>query len=89
VQVSAAAMSNPENAEHPEELDAVLGHLGDQAQPSDASAEHVASSGGWRRRTSPRLSERTVRRDWIKARAWLYQALYPEGDSTHSSQMSP
>jgi hypothetical protein len=20
---------------------------------------------------------------------WLYKALYPEGDSTHSSQMSP
>jgi RNA polymerase sigma factor (TIGR02999 family) len=24
------------------------------------------------------LSERTVRRDWAKARAWLYQALYPD-----------
>jgi RNA polymerase sigma-70 factor, ECF subfamily len=23
------------------------------------------------------ISERTVRRDWVKARAWLYQALYP------------
>ena len=24
------------------------------------------------------LTERTVRRDWVKARAWLYQSLYPE-----------
>ncbi len=23
------------------------------------------------------VSERTVRRDWVKARAWLYRALYP------------
>ena len=26
------------------------------------------------------VSERTVRRDWIKARAWLYRILYPDGD---------
>lgn len=24
------------------------------------------------------ISERTVRRDWVKARAWLYSRLYPE-----------
>jgi len=24
------------------------------------------------------VSERTVRRDWVKARAWLYSALYPQ-----------
>jgi RNA polymerase sigma factor (TIGR02999 family) len=24
------------------------------------------------------ISERTVRRDWVKARAWLYRALYPK-----------
>lgn len=24
------------------------------------------------------VSERTVRRDWVKARAWLYRSLYPE-----------
>lgn len=24
------------------------------------------------------LTERTVRRDWVKARAWLYRTLYPE-----------
>jgi RNA polymerase sigma factor (TIGR02999 family) len=26
------------------------------------------------------VSERTVRRDWVKARAWLYARLYPDGD---------
>ena len=26
------------------------------------------------------VSERTVRRDWVKARAWLYQSLYPDRD---------
>lgn len=25
------------------------------------------------------VSERTVQRDWVKARAWLYRELYPEG----------
>lgn len=25
------------------------------------------------------ISERTVRRDWVKARAWLYRELYPDG----------
>jgi DNA-directed RNA polymerase specialized sigma24 family protein len=24
------------------------------------------------------VSPRTVRRDWVKARAWLYSELYPE-----------
>lgn len=27
------------------------------------------------------VSERTVRRDWVKARAWLYSILYPEPPS--------
>ena len=27
------------------------------------------------------VSERTVRRDWVKARAWLYRALYPQQTS--------
>jgi RNA polymerase sigma factor (TIGR02999 family) len=30
------------------------------------------------------VSERTVRRDWVKARAWLYQSLYPGGDPMHT-----
>ncbi len=25
------------------------------------------------------ISERTVRRDWVKARAWLYREIYPDG----------
>jgi RNA polymerase sigma factor (TIGR02999 family) len=33
------------------------------------------------------VSERTVRRDWVKARAWLYSRLYPEDSpgSEHGS----
>ena len=27
------------------------------------------------------ISERTVRREWVKARAWLYASLYPEADA--------
>jgi RNA polymerase sigma factor (TIGR02999 family) len=30
------------------------------------------------------ISERTVHRDWIKARAWLYLYFYPEGDEQPS-----
>ena len=26
------------------------------------------------------VTERTVRRDWVKARAWLYRELYPDAD---------
>lgn len=37
------------------------------------------------------VSERTVRRDWVKARAWLYSVLYPEGsdDSAGRSGSGP
>lgn len=28
------------------------------------------------------VSERTVRRDWVKARAWLYRTLYPDAEAT-------
>jgi RNA polymerase sigma factor (TIGR02999 family) len=31
------------------------------------------------------VSERTVRRDWVKARAWLYRALYADKDPSTSS----
>lgn len=27
------------------------------------------------------VSERTVRRDWVKARAWLYRSMYPEAEA--------
>jgi RNA polymerase sigma factor (TIGR02999 family) len=33
------------------------------------------------------VSERTVRRDWVKARAWLYSRLYPD-DSTGGAHES-
>lgn len=26
------------------------------------------------------VTDRTVRRDWVKARAWLYRTMYPEGN---------
>jgi len=31
------------------------------------------------------VSERTVRRDWVKARAWLYRSLYPHGPDSAST----
>lgn len=38
------------------------------------------------------VSERTVRRDWVKARAWLYRVLYPgmaEGDAPGEGGEAP
>lgn len=74
--------------------------LGDEPQPTDASAEDLLSLDDALQQLDPRqrqviecrffggmeekdiavalgISERTVRRDWVKARAWLYQTLYP------------
>ncbi len=34
------------------------------------------------------VTERTVRRDWVKARAWLYAELYPD-DAPRSSTVGP
>jgi RNA polymerase sigma-70 factor, ECF subfamily len=34
------------------------------------------------------ISSRTVRRDWVKARAWLYSELYPEGSRAAGEQSS-
>ncbi len=74
--------------------------LGDQAQPTDTSAEDLLALNEALEQLEPRqrqviecrffggmeekdiaaalgVSERTVRRDWVKARAWLYQILYP------------
>lgn len=36
-----------------------------------------------------RVSERTVRRDWVKARAWLYARLYPEPSDGIEPSKSP
>jgi RNA polymerase sigma-70 factor, ECF subfamily len=85
--------------------------LGDQPQPSDASAEDLLALDEALQQLEPRqrqviecrffggmeekdiaealgVSERTVRRDWVKARAWLYQALYPDG-APPDEQASP
>lgn len=35
------------------------------------------------------ITERTVRRDWVKARAWLYRALYPKPDETGPAHGQP
>jgi len=74
--------------------------LGDEPQPTDASAEDFLALDEALEQLDPRqrqviecrffggmeekdiavalgVSERTVRRDWVKARAWLYQSLYP------------
>ena len=32
------------------------------------------------------VSDRTVRREWVKARAWLYRAMYPEGPPRGASE---
>jgi RNA polymerase sigma factor (TIGR02999 family) len=34
------------------------------------------------------ITERTVRRDWVKARAWLYQQLYPHHDDERANAQS-
>ena len=34
------------------------------------------------------ISERTVHRDWLKARAWLYRYFYPEGDGPSGDRPS-
>jgi RNA polymerase sigma-70 factor, ECF subfamily len=78
--------------------------LGDEPQPTDASAEDLLALNEALEQLDPRqrqviecrffggmeekdiavalgVSERTVRRDWVKARAWLFQSLYPNKDS--------
>lgn len=35
------------------------------------------------------VTERTVRRDWVKARAWLYRTLYPEDAGSTEEQSAP
>ena len=32
------------------------------------------------------VSDRTVRREWVKARAWLYRAMYPDGVARGSAR---
>jgi hypothetical protein len=40
----------------------------------------AAKRGGgvWERRAALGVSERTVQRDWVRARAWLYHYFFPD-----------
>ena len=57
-------------------LDEVL----DQLEPRQRQVVELRFFGGMEEKDIAEalgISERTVRRDWVKARAWLYRALYP------------
>ncbi len=57
-------------------LDEVL----DQLEPRQRQVVELRFFGGLEEKDIAEalgVSERTVRRDWVKARAWLYRALYP------------
>jgi RNA polymerase sigma-70 factor, ECF subfamily len=58
-------------------LDEVL----DQLDPRQRQVVELRFFGGMEEKDIAEalgISERTVRRDWVKARAWLYKALYPK-----------
>lgn len=58
-------------------LDEVL----DQLEPRQRQVVELRFFGGLEEKDVAEalgISERTVRRDWVKARAWLYRALYPK-----------
>jgi RNA polymerase sigma factor (TIGR02999 family) len=58
-------------------LDEVL----DQLEPRQKQVVELRYFGGLEEKDiaeTLNVSERTVRRDWVKARAWLYRALYPQ-----------
>lgn len=64
-------------------LDEALGRL-DAVEPRlRAVIEHRFFAGLTERETAAVLgvTERTVQRDWVKARAWLYREIYPAGES--------
>lgn len=57
-------------------LDEVL----DQLEPRQRQVVELRFFGGMEEKDIAEalgVSERTIRRDWVKARAWLYRALYP------------
>jgi RNA polymerase sigma factor (TIGR02999 family) len=58
-------------------LDDVLGQL----EPRQRQVVELRFFGGLEEKDIAEalgVSERTIRRDWVKARAWLYRALYPQ-----------
>ena len=61
-------------------LDEVL----EQLEPRQRQVVELRFFGGMEEKDiaeALKISERTVRRDWVKARAWLYRALYPKQTS--------
>jgi RNA polymerase sigma factor (TIGR02999 family) len=59
-------------------LDAALGEL----EPRQRQVVEYRFFGGMEEKEIAEVlgvTDRTVRRDWVKARAWLYKTLYPEG----------
>jgi RNA polymerase sigma-70 factor, ECF subfamily len=61
-------------------LDEVL----DQLEPRQRQVVELRFFGGMEEKDIAEalgISERTVRRDWVKARAWLYRELYPKQPS--------
>ena len=59
----------------------VLDEVLDQLEPRQRQVVELRFFGGMEEKDIAEalgISERTVRRDWVKARAWLYKALYPK-----------
>ena len=68
-------------------LDEALGRL----EPRQRQVVECRFFGGMEEREIAEalgISERTVHRDWLKARAWLYRYFYPEGDGPISGHGS-
>jgi RNA polymerase sigma factor (TIGR02999 family) len=59
----------------------VLDEVLEQLEPRQRQVVELRFFGGMEEKDIAEalgISERTVRRDWVKARAWLYKALYPK-----------
>jgi RNA polymerase sigma factor (TIGR02999 family) len=66
----------------PEEMLALNKAL-DQLEPRQRQVVEYRFFGGMEEKEIAEVlgvTDRTVRRDWVKARAWLYRELYPDGD---------
>jgi RNA polymerase sigma factor (TIGR02999 family) len=76
----AEGMASGERAELLVALDAALQQLA-ALDPRQAKVVECRFFGGLTEEETAQAlgtSERTVKRDWAKARSWLYQSLYPE-----------
>ena len=74
-----AAVAQPTAAEEIVALDEALDRLGELQPRLRSLVEHRYFGGLSERETAEVLgvSERTVQRDWARARAWLHRELYP------------